>query len=215
MTEEEKTELAAHSRMLECLRGHPIRIPGSGDDTFWLIKEGQVRLSILGAGGKKITVALLGPGEVIGEMAVAGLDGYSEIAEALTGCVLCQVPAEYLRRVVDRRPDLSLHISKLIGLRRQQIANRIQDVLFLTVPQRMARLLLRLADEFPGTTVSGRRHVNLRLTHQEMADLVGSNREAVTAALRRLDRLGYAKPVKRFWVLVDEDALKREAGLED
>lgn len=215
LTEDEKAELAAHSRMLKCLRGHPIHISGTGDDAFWLIKEGKVRLSILGAGGKKITVALLGPGEIIGEMAVAGLEGYAEIAEALTGCVLCQVPTEYFRRIVNRRPDLSLHITKLVGLRRRQIANRIQDVLFLTVPQRVARLLLRLADEFPGTTVRGRRYVNLRLTHQEMADLIGSNREAVTAALRRLDRLGYAKPVKRFWVLVDEDSLKREAGLNE
>lgn len=213
MTEEEKAELAAHSRMMQCLRGHPIYISGAGDDTFWLIKEGQVRLSILGAGGKKITVALLGPGEIIGEMTVTGLAGYSEVAEAMTGCVLCQVPADYLRRIVQRRPDLSLRISKLIGLRRRQIANRIQDILFLTVPQRVARLLLRLADEFPGTTVSGRRYVNLILTHQEIADLIGSNREAVTAALRRLERLGYAKPVKRFWVLVDEEAMKREAGL--
>jgi CRP-like cAMP-binding protein len=213
LSEEEKVELAAHSRMRTCRRGELIRL-GQGDrGSFWLIKEGNVRLSILGAGGKKITVALLGPGEIIGEMAAAGLEGPTEIAEALTGCVLCAVPVEFLQRFVQRRPELSLHISKLIGLRRRQIANRIQDILFLTVPQRVARLLLRLADEFPGETTSGGRFINIRLTHQEMADLVGSNREAVTLALRRLEKEGLVAPVKRYWVLLDEERLRHEAGL--
>ncbi len=213
LSEEDKMELAAHSKMRECRRGELIQLGSEDRGTFWLIKEGNVRLSIVGAGGKKITVALLGPGEIIGEMAAAGVEGPTEIAEALTGCVLCTVPMQFLHRLVRRKPEVSLHITKLIGLRRRQIANRIQDILFLTVPQRVARLLLRLADEFPGRTTDGIRFVNIRLTHQEMADLVGSNREAVTLALRRFEQERIAAPVKRYWVLLDENRLRKEAAL--
>jgi CRP/FNR family transcriptional regulator len=89
--------------------------------------------------------------------------------------------------------------------------NRMQDVLFLTVEQRLARLILRLADEFPGTATSGKRFVNIRLTHQELADLIGSNREAVSATLARLRRARCVNAVRGFLVLGNEDALRRAA----
>ena len=212
LTEQEKVELATHSRMIECKRGLPVHLSEADSDRAYLIKKGTVKMSIRSPNGKKLTVAILQPGEIIGEMAVLGDDEPGEIAEAMSDSLLCEVSAPFLRELLHRRPELALQITKLVGLRRKQIRNRIQDVLFLTVSQRIARLLLKLADEFPGETTGGRRFINLRIKHKDIADLVGSNREAVSFCLSRFNRDGLAKPVKRYLVLTDEEGLRKATG---
>lgn len=73
---------------------------------------------------------------------------------------------------------------------------------------RLSRLLLRFADEFPGRTNLGHRMVRLRLTHQDIADLIGANRERVSSVLSRMQADGLISTVHRMFSLHNEDGLK-------
>ena len=100
----------------------------------------------------------------------------------------------------------------MTGTRRTDLVNLIQDVLFLTVPQRLAKLIIRLSNEFPGQTKNGRTFVNLKLTHAEMADLVGSNREAVSATLGKWKTGGVVESIKGYFVIKDSESLSKIAN---
>ena len=78
---------------------------------------------------------------------------------------------------------------KMIGLRRQEVENRLEELLFLDVPTRLARTLVKLADKH-GREVGGKIQLQVRFTHRELGDLIGATRETTTAALNRLQRDG-------------------------
>ncbi len=211
LNEEDLMRMATSANMVRAPKGKVIYFPDEVADSIYLIKEGHVRLSRLTSMGRRLTLDILKPGEIFGEMTVLGEDTRQEMAEAQDDCLLCIVPKSYLSNLISQNPVASLHISKLIGLRRRRIENKIEDTLFYPVSVRLARLILRLADEYPGRTNLGHRLIRLRLTHQEIADLIGANRERVSSVLSRMHDEGLIRPVHRLFSLHNEEALKSMA----
>jgi CRP/FNR family transcriptional regulator len=213
LSEEAIAELASNSLLVEFGKNEPVCMSGVKHTHAYLIKEGTVRLVATSPTGKRLTISILKPGELIGDLDLFGGDLVEttpgESAEAMDGAILLQVPVDYLRKLVKSNEDLTLQLYKLAGRRRMVLVNRVNDVLFLTVQQRLARLILRLAEEFPGLTRMNRRFVNLRLTHAELADLIGSNREAVSANLAKMKREKLMVAVEGRIVIYDEDRLKQ------
>jgi CRP/FNR family transcriptional regulator, cyclic AMP receptor protein len=211
LPEAELEELAQAAQLVEFSRGQEICASGTGNKFAHVIKEGNVRLVMHSPSGKRLTVAILKPGDVIGGSDLFGTETGGESAEALSPAVLYRVPVDLLLKFAKERAEFSLRINKEVNKNRMLVMNRMQDVLFLTVQERLARLILRLADEFPGVTTSGKRFVNIRLTHQELADLIGANREAVSATLIKLRKSKCVNAVQGFLVLADEKTLREHA----
>jgi len=211
LPESDLEELAARAELVEFGRGQEICASGTGNPNAHVLKEGNVRLVMHSPSGKQLTVAILKPGDVIGGSDLFGTETGGESAEALSPSVLYKVPVDLLQQFAKTRPEFSLRINKEVNKSRMMVMNRMQDVLFLTVQERLTRLILRLADEFPGVTTSGKRFVNIRLTHQELADLIGANREAVSATLIKLRRSKCVNSVQGFLVLANEETLKETA----
>lgn len=214
LPESDLHEVAKVARLVEFGRGDEICASGTGNPFAYVIKEGNVRLIMHSPSGKQLTVAILKPGDVIGGADLFGTETGGESAEAMSPCTLYKVPVDLLQRFARDRSEFSLRVNKEVNRSRMLVMNRMQDVLFLTVQERLARLFLRLADEFPGTTTSGKRFVNIRLTHQELADLIGANREAVSATLVKLRRSKCVNSVHGFLVLSNEELLKSHVATE-
>jgi CRP-like cAMP-binding protein len=214
LSDAELRTLADQSRVVRFERNDHICMSGVRHTHAYLVKEGNVRVVATNSQGKRLTLAILKPGELIGDIDLFGDREATtvESAEAVDSASLLAVPIDILRTLVINKPELSLAVHKLIGDRRAEILNRMQDVLFLTVPERLARLILRLAKDYPGESKTGRRFVNLRLTHAEFADLIGSNREAVSATFGKWKAAGPVDTVKGFVVIKDEAALKQIAS---
>lgn len=211
LPEPDLAQLAGEAKLIEFGRGQEICASGTGNRFAHIIKDGNVRLIMHSPSGKQLTVAILKPGDVIGGADLFGTETGGESAEALSPCVLYQVPVDLLLKLAQQSSEFSLRINKEVNKSRMMVMNRMQDVLFLTVQERLSRLILRLADEFPGTTTSGKRFVNIRLTHQELADLIGANREAVSATLIKLRKSKCVQSVNGFLVLSNEADLKSAA----
>lgn len=211
LPESDLEQLAGRAKLVEFGRGQEICASGTGNPYAHIIKEGNVRFIMHSPSGKQLTVAILKPGDVIGGADLFGTETGGESAEALSPCVLYQVPVELLKKLASESSDFSLRITKVVKQSRMLLMNRMQDILFLTVQERLARLILRLADEFPGLTTSGKRFVNIRLTHQELADLIGANREAVSATLNKLRKGKCVQAVHGFLVLSNEPLLQESA----
>jgi len=204
LRDQDLEELLRASRIVSFGRNDHICMAGVQHTHAYLVKEGNVRIVHNHSTGKRLTLGILKPGELIGDIDLFHNElPLGESAEAIGDVQLYAVPVDILKRTIMNSPEVTIRLSKLIGDRRSDVVNLIQDVLFLTVPQRLAKLFIRLSAEFPGTTKNGRDFVNLKLTHAELADLVGSNREAVSATLSKWKQAGIVEIIKGFAVIKD------------
>ncbi len=168
---------------IETPKHHQIFVPGQACDSIYFIAKGRVRVSKLSPDGRTVILALLGPGDIIGEAAWEQQE-HDSIAETLEETRLFQLSTEAFEGLVRQNPEFGLRLIHVIGIRLRQAQARIEDLVFRQVPSRVARLLCSLAEHHGKVTPNGIR-VEFPLTHQEIADLVGSSRVTVTQVLNK------------------------------
>ena len=168
---------------LELPKHHVIFSPGAPSEAIYFIEKGRVRLTRLSPEGKTVILALLGPGELIGEAAWESGE-HDSYAETLEDSRIYQIGREAFQNFIRENPEFGLRLIQIIGIRLKQAQARIEDLVFRQVPSRVARLLLSLAETHGKVTPNGIR-VEFPLTHQEIADLVGSSRVTVTQILNK------------------------------
>lgn len=193
-------------------RGESIYLTGDPSDAVYFLKQGRVKLSYLDESGKRLTLAICERGEPFGEMALVGEERRSLEASSLEDVWLCWIAKEDLLRFAEEHPRLSLRIAKLIGWRWREIENRLEDLLFKDVPTRLARTLWKLAEAY-GRRVEEGVQIGPRITHRELADLVGSTRETTTLMLNQFKEEGL---IGKGWskiIIKDEARLKERAQL--
>jgi len=190
LNEDEMEEVDQLTTMHQYKRGGTIFFPGDPADIIYMLKSGRVKISKLSLEGKEVTLAIVEPGEIFGEMAL--VEGERETyAEAIEDAMVCAIRRPDFERLLQMKPDLNLRVTKLIGLRRRQIESKIEDLLFKDVPERLASVLLNLADRYGTSHPMGRR-IDLKITHRDLANLIGSTRETTSLTLgdfRRQDIL--------------------------
>ncbi|HEX5323669.1 MAG TPA: cyclic nucleotide-binding domain-containing protein, partial [Capsulimonadaceae bacterium] len=132
----------------------PIYCPGEPAQFVYLVEEGIVRTTLSTFDGRSLTLAILKAGDLFGEMALIGQSHYSEMSEALRPSTILTIPTTVVEVMMQTSPQLVLHIIHIIGGRRLQIEDTLSSLL-TNVAARLARLLLRLSNDYPGNTNQG------------------------------------------------------------
>jgi CRP-like cAMP-binding protein len=209
---EEVARLEPLCRSRNFRRGEPVYLPADAADSALVVAEGRVKIGALTDDGKQTLLAFIEPGELFGEL--AALDGgpRDEFAEAAEKSTVVLLPADVLRQMVENDPTLAMGITRLIGLRRRRIERRLKSLLFRSNRQRLVSLLLELAEQYgvPSTDPPGVR-LTIKLSHQDMASVIGSTRETVTVVLGELQAEGLVNIGRRRLVIGDPSALERAA----
>ncbi len=208
MSPEEMRELNSVTRMESVQKKTPIFFPGDPSQQVYLLKEGRVKISRISEDGREVTIAMLAPGEIFGEL--EALDGAPRdtLAEALDDCQICVVSKDVFIAMVSRKPEFSFRLTKMIGFRLRKIESRVEDLVFRDVPARLAHLLIDLSTEHGRETSEGI-SLQIKITHQEMANLIGSIRETVSAILGEFKRQGWISFERRRIILRRPDLLKK------
>lgn len=193
-------------------RGEPIYLPADSADAAMVLAEGRVKIGAITSDGKQTILAFIEPGELFGELEALDGGAREEFAEAAEKSTVVLMPAEVLRRLIEADPTLALGITKLIGLRRRRIERRLKSLLFRSNRQRLVSLLLELADQYgqPSDEPPGVR-LGIKLSHQDMASVIGSTRETVTVVLGELQSEGLVSIGRRKIVLADLSMLEKAA----
>ena len=208
----QETEYLEHRAVLRSFKRHAlVYAPTESGQSVLVLAKGRVKIKDITADGKETILAFIEEGELFGELAL--LDGAprQEYAEAVEDSVVVLIPCEDLLHVIEPRPDLTLSIMKLIGLRRKRIENRLRNVLFLSGRERVVRLIHELSGSH-GERLGNRRAIRLPLSHQDLASLVGLTRETVTHVLGQLQADGLIRIERRRLTVLDERRLAEEAG---
>ena len=149
---------------------------------LYMIKEGKVKICIISPDGQEISLAVLGKGEYFGEFAL--LDGLPRSSDAVA---LEKVECYTLQRsdfqnAILKNPKIAILVLEALTKRLRKTDQMIEDLIFLDVYGRVAKKLLELADTH-GVKVDDGIRIDVRLTQQELASMVGASRESVNKVL--------------------------------
>jgi len=162
---------------------------GDRADTLYILKEGRIKITHLAEDGRELTIDIIEAGDIFGELTLAGEEERRTSAEALEDSFVCVITRKNFEDFIGTKPRLSLAITKWMGWRLRRIENRFENLIFKDVRARLTALLQDLAQKY-GEEVEGGRKIAIRLSHQELANLIGATRETVTLELNNMKRRG-------------------------
>ena len=165
---------------------HRVTIYRQGDParTVFCVLDGQVTLARDNADGAALTLAVLGPGDFFGA-ALSGADKAEDTAKARGAVSLWRAPIEEFRQLLSRHPGASWEFVSLLARRQRQNERRLEGFAFKRVEARLAETFRELSGGF-AMRCEHRFEQHLRLSQQELADLVGASRPVVSTILNRL-----------------------------
>ncbi|HLR58001.1 MAG TPA: Crp/Fnr family transcriptional regulator [Beutenbergiaceae bacterium] len=208
----DQSYLAVRERMQESTyrRGEEIFREGTPGDRLYVIGAGKVKLGHTAPDGREHLLAILGPGEILGEVSLYDPGPRTATATALAKTVVVELQHTDLLRVLDARPEISQHLLRSLAIRLRRTNDKVSDLIFSDVPGRVARSLLELGARFGQQTERGLR-VTHDLTQEELAQLVGATRETVNKALAEFSSRGWLQLDGRSVILLDIPKLRRRA----
>ncbi len=204
----EMQEMEKITRMEEVKKRQPLYLPGDPSSNVYLLKKGRVKIANTAPSGKEVTFDILEPGEVFGELEVLEDAPRSTSAEALDDALICVIPRKDFDQYLAMHPNVTVKLTKLIGLRLKKIQSRIEDLVFRDVPARLAHLLSELSKSDGVAEKQGVR-LKVKLTHQEMASLIGCSRETVSATMGQFRDQGLIQMDGRTITILKPDGLLR------
>jgi CRP-like cAMP-binding protein len=206
LSQAEMQELERLTRMQAVKKRQPLYLTGEPSTNVYLLKQGRIKLTKTSPSGKEVTFEILGPGDILGELEVLDESPRLTSAEALDDALLCVMPREAFTQFLARHPAVTVTLTKLIGLRLRKLQSRVEDLVFRDVPARLAHFLLELSKTYgvsDGTSI----RLRVKLTHQELANLIGCSRETVSTTLGQFREQGLIRTEDRAIVILKPDHL--------
>lgn len=210
MSPEERDELRSMMTQTTLRRGETLFNEGDNGDRFYVLLSGKVKLGHTSPDGRENLLAVLGPGEIVGELTLFDPGPRSTTATAVAPTDLLYLDHSQLMAFIDSHPQLAKDMLRALAQRLRRTNTALADLVFSDVPGRVAKALLDLADRFGSTTDDGI-HVPHDLTQEELAQLVGASRETVNKSLAEFVSRGWIRLEGRAVTLLDMDRLRRRA----
>ena len=200
----------------ELSRITPYRTFGAGEviyhmedpaDALYFVRDGMVKISMYFPNGKEMILGLLGQYDIFGELLLLPSERRPNQAEAVTETKLIVMPEEDFQRLLRDKPRIAMKFIQVMSTRLWQAQQWQAEVGAFDAPGRLANLLLRLAGDFGRDNERGT-EIDLSLTQQDLAKMIGATRETVSHCLARLLEYGAVKR-RRSPIVVDAKALER------
>ncbi len=151
--------------------GHLFHSPNEVGAQLFVLRSGRVRAYKLSPEGRALTLMVLEPPTIFGEMILVGQWVHDTFAEAMVECVVGAIGRDTLRQILERHPQVALALMELMGQRLRAMENKLADIAFKSVPQRLASVLLSLAGVGPAQAAGAAPSSVVRYTHQQLADM--------------------------------------------
>ncbi|MBI3468941.1 MAG: Crp/Fnr family transcriptional regulator [Planctomycetes bacterium] len=218
-----RSDLFSHITAVECERlerqaltrtfrqGEMVYFPGDPGRSVLLLARGRVKIKDITPDGKEIILAFIEEGDLFGESALLGSSTRNCYAQAVEDSQVFVIPREDLLWLMEQKPVVALRITKLVGLRLMRIENRLRNVMFRSIRERVVLLLLELVESH-GQRVGDGWEIRLPISHQDLASLIGATRETVTVTLGQLQLEGLIQVRRRHIAILDRDRLASESS---
>ena len=197
--------VAAASRVRTFRRGQVVFSTGDPGDTLIVVISGRLKVVVRSADGSELTLTIVEPGGMLGELSVADGGPRSADAETLEECRLLFIPGETIRDICARVLPAAQALTSSIAAILRRLTEAASDLVFLDLPRRVAKMLLSQPRGDDGV-------IQLKSSQEELAHQVGSTRQSVNAALRGFERRGWIDVHGRTVTVKQAEVLSRFAG---
>lgn len=177
-----------HTQMCMFNKGEYIYFNGDESNQVYFVKMGRIKISSFSTDGKEIIKSILGSGEFFGgEHLAQGEEKRSDFSQVMDNeTMLCKMPADEFRNLMNENIDLALRVNKIVGFRLKKMERRLESLIFKDSRTRIVEFLQELAEE-RGEKVGFETVVrNFKLTHKDIANLTATSRQTVTTILNDL-----------------------------
>lgn len=211
LSEEDQAKLAELMSEETLRRGEALFHEGDSGEHLFIIVDGKIKLGHASDDGRENLIAILGPGEIIGELSLFDKGPRSTSATAVAPTTLMSLSHADLMSFIDTNPDMAKHMLRQLAQRLRKTNEQMADLVFADVPGRVAKALLDLARRFGERTQEGV-YVAHDLTQEEIAHLVGASRETVNKSLADFVSRGWIRLEGRAVTLIEIQRLEKRAS---
>jgi CRP/FNR family transcriptional regulator, cyclic AMP receptor protein len=188
--------------------GEVIATPEDLSDKLFILMNGKAQLVCQNKEGRRMMMSRVGPGAIFGDGAMITREAApATFAEALEDTTIWVLPETHARAMTERYPIIGWGMLQTFGRRLRQVEDRLEEVAYKKLPQRLAKLLLDLSSSNDRTAI--------RTSHQSLADMLGTYRETVSTILRGFKADGMVELGYRRIYVTDPDALQALASSWD
>ena len=200
---------------LSWAEGDTVYAEGMPAEHLYLVAAGRAKAYRTAPSGQEVVVELLGPGDLFGGVRTLGRPVYDETVEALTTVCALRIGDDAFRRILVEHPEVGLRVlddaAALLAQARADVTRQSTD----TVPQRLAAVLLRLAEKFGEPAREGGTLIELPLSRADLAGMTGSTPESVSRVMSRWRKNGVIDTGRRWTAVRDPRRLSEIAAAED
>ncbi|MEM7751009.1 MAG: Crp/Fnr family transcriptional regulator [Pseudomonadota bacterium] len=184
LSEETLSTLQQQIRQRKLAKSEHLFSPGDDSDSMYLVQSGRIRIWTVSAAGAEITLNVLTPGTVFGEIGL--LDGSERTAgaSALDAVELMSISRAAFDNALDRDPQLARNVIAFLCERLRWISARLEDSALRSAPERLARMLVHLCNDYGVDSAEGI-HLSINLTQGELARWTQMSRESLNKTLNR------------------------------
>ncbi|MEO7511303.1 MAG: Crp/Fnr family transcriptional regulator [Gemmatimonadaceae bacterium] len=186
-------------------KGSVIVFEDDPGDSLFIVRDGRVKVVLIGEDGREVILGVLGVSEHFGELALIDDQPRSAHVIAMEDTNLLVLRRDDFRRRVEANPALAWSLLVELAHRLRRADAKIHGLALLDVPGRISRLLLDFADESRGDTIEK------PLTHQTIAHMIGASRETVSRTIRDFQIQGLIRVERRRISVANRPALKQLA----
>lgn len=202
---EQLAAMAAVSRLRLFRRGQVVFTAGDPGGALIVVVSGRVKVVVRSADGGELTLTIIEPGGVLGEISVADGGPRSADAETLEECKLLLVPREAIQATCARVPSVTQALLISVAATLRRLTEAASDLVFLDLPRRVAKVLLSQPRDGNGV-------IQPKISQEQLAHQAGGTRQSVNAALRGFERRGWIEVHDRALAVKQAAELRRFAG---
>lgn len=210
LSDAETQRLLRASSARDYARGATVFMPNPEPHSVYLLETGLVRIYRLSAVGDEATLGYVRPGEIFGELGAFSEQPRESFATAVRTSRIWRIPRGELKRILDTHPRIALTVTAQIGNRMKRIESRVENLVFRNLRARIAHILLELGEDF-GCDDDGVRFIDIPLSQQDLAALVGATRQSVNVCLGELRAEKLIDYRRRRLALLDAAGLRKAA----
>ncbi len=210
LSEEEAASIMQMARMMNHPAKHTVFQEGEPGDHLLVVMHGRVKVSLVSPDGKEAILSILEPGDVFGEMALLDGEPRSATVTTMEKCSFLVLWRRDFLPFLERNPQVSLKLLAALSKRLRATNDMVGGLSFLNLPARLARILINLGQQYGKLTAEGIA-IGLKLSQEELGNLVGVSRESVNRQIRLWVEAGVLDYTHGTIILKNSDLLFREA----
>jgi CRP-like cAMP-binding protein len=202
-------ELAELASVIERNKGDVLFMQGDRGDALYVVETGAVEISITAVSGKKLSLNVMTEGDVFGEIAVLDQSPRTATAMVLATTRLLRISHQDIVGLIERQPRVALELIRILCERLRWVSEQLEDRSFLPLAVRLAKRLLFLCDQLPGSGDAA------RISQSELAEFLGASREITSRTLNKWRERGWVAISRGSIRIVDRTVIETMAIAHD